>query len=71
MDDQQGNDQVLSSKVNGHRAHDAGPAQELKRAQILEVCRTRDIAALADLAATEGGLLHDELRRKACKLPTQ
>lgn len=40
-----------------------------KTADILEACECKDIESLRQLATSEGGLLTDELRRKACKSP--
>lgn len=37
-----------------------------KTARISAACRDRDLEALADLATSEGGLVQDELRRRAC-----
>jgi TBC1 domain family member 20 len=41
--------------------------QQAKAAKILEACKWKDTATLRALAASEGGLLSDELRRHACK----
>lgn len=38
-----------------------------KRSKILRACQNHDVDKLVDLATTRGGLLHDELRRDACK----
>ena len=38
-----------------------------KAAAILEACKWKDLDSLRKLATSEGGLLTDELRRKACK----
>lgn len=40
-----------------------------KTATILEACRWKDLESLRKLATSDGGLLNDELRRKACKFP--
>lgn len=40
-----------------------------KIAAILEACKWKDLKSLRKLATSEGGLLTDELRRKACKFP--
>lgn len=40
-----------------------------KTAAILEACKCKDLESLRKLATSEGGLLTDELRRKACKFP--
>ena len=40
-----------------------------KTAAILEACKWKDLESLRKLATSEGGLLTDELRRKACKFP--
>jgi hypothetical protein len=44
------------------------PSREKKQEQILEACSSRDVETLVQLATSEHGLLHDELRRAACKL---
>lgn len=41
--------------------------QQVKAAKILESCKWKDTRTLRALAASEGGLLSDELRRQACK----
>lgn len=41
-------------------------AQSTKTLAILEACQWHDIDELRKLATSEGGLLTDELRRKAC-----
>lgn len=41
--------------------------QQVKAAKILEACKWNDTKTLRSLAASEGGLLSDELRRQACK----
>ena len=38
-----------------------------KELDILEACKCKDIDELRKLATSEGGLLNDELRRKACE----
>lgn len=38
-----------------------------KASQIEVACRWRDTQRLRDLAVSEGGLLSDEIRRKACQ----
>lgn len=43
--------------------------EEAKAAKILDACRWKDIETLRALAASEGGLLSDELRSQACKYP--
>ncbi len=40
--------------------------ENAKAAKILEACRWKDAETLRSLAASEGGLLSDELRRQAC-----
>ena len=42
--------------------------QQAKATKILEACKWKDMKTLRALAASEGGLLSDELRRQACKL---
>jgi hypothetical protein len=37
-----------------------------KRVEVLDACRRKDTVTLRALAASEGGLLTDELRRQAC-----
>lgn len=44
----------------------SGPIDEQKAAEILAACEARDRAALADHATSCGGLLSDDLRRRAC-----
>lgn len=41
-------------------------ARAAKAANILDACNWKDVAALRTLAASEGGLVWDELRRRAC-----
>jgi hypothetical protein len=41
-------------------------AQSQKATSILDACRWKDTDTLRALAASEGGLLSDELRRQAC-----
>jgi TBC1 domain family member 20 len=41
--------------------------QQVKAAKILEACKRKDTKTLRALAASEGGLLSDELRRQACR----
>ena len=38
-----------------------------KRSKISSACQNLDTGKLIDLATTRGGLLHDELRKEACK----
>jgi hypothetical protein len=40
-----------------------------KRQRIEQACRQRDVGALVELASSTGGLLVDDLRRKACMSP--
>lgn len=40
-----------------------------KTARILEACSNRDIKGLAELASSERGLVDDQSRRRACKVP--
>lgn len=40
-----------------------------KTTAILEACKWKDLESLRKLSTSEGGLLNDELRRKACKFP--
>lgn len=42
-------------------------AQSTKTLAILEACQWNDVDELRKLATSDGGLLNDELRRKACK----
>jgi hypothetical protein len=45
------------------------PAQNsAKVEQIKRACRDNDCAALISLAKTEGGLIDDDVRRKACMI---
>lgn len=47
------------------------PAARAKVDRILNACQERpDIEALVQLASSEHGLVHDEVRRKACMLLT-
>ena len=39
-----------------------------KADQILEACKEGDVDAVVEFAVTEGGLVNDEVRRKACEL---
>jgi TBC1 domain family member 20 len=41
-------------------------SQSQKAVKILDACRWKDTDTLRALAASEGGLLSDELRRQAC-----
>lgn len=41
-------------------------SQNLKAAKIVDACKWRDTDTLRALAASEGGLLSDELRHQAC-----
>lgn len=38
-----------------------------KAAAIRKACDSRDVEALVSYATTEGGLIEDELRQRACK----
>lgn len=40
---------------------------EAKVDRITQACRDRDLCALRELAAAEGGLINDDLRRTACE----
>jgi hypothetical protein len=40
--------------------------RDAKAATILEVCKWKDVDALRALAASEGGLISDDVRRQAC-----
>jgi hypothetical protein len=44
--------------------------ERLKVQQILTACKDHDLEALGSLAASEGGLVEDQVRRVACELPT-
>jgi TBC1 domain family member 20 len=48
----------------GKHSLDAGMLA--KTANILEACRWKDVERLQALAASDGGLLSDDLRRQAC-----
>lgn len=48
-----------------HIAQNYGP----KSKQIDEACQWKDTQRLRDLAVSEGGLLSDDIRRRACELP--
>lgn len=41
-----------------------------KSREIREACRNADIAALVALSSSKGGLLHDDLRKQACRYPS-
>lgn len=43
------------------------PKTKAKVERVLTACRGRDLDALKELAASEGGLVEDEVRRTACK----
>jgi hypothetical protein len=60
---------VSSHSEKAHRT-DAHPSLTSPKASaIQEACEAADIKTLVALAASEGGLLTDELRQIACKLP--
>jgi TBC1 domain family member 20 len=42
------------------------PARCTKIAEILDACEVRDVMALRSLAVSKGGLISDDLRRRAC-----
>jgi len=42
-------------------------AQSRKAVSILDACKWKDTDTLRALAASDGGLLSDELRRQACQ----
>ena len=48
-------------------AHIADMARRTKIQDILDACRWKNTNELRSLAETDGGLLTDELRRKACQ----
>jgi hypothetical protein len=43
------------------------PAFAEKVHHILEACQNNNLDALVELATTEGGLVHEEVRQTACK----
>jgi hypothetical protein len=45
-----------------------GGCEPDKTVEIVEACASGDLMALKRLAESEGGLLHDRLRRRACSL---
>jgi hypothetical protein len=47
--------------------HRFSSKQQDKALKILEACKWKDTETLRALAASEGGLLSDELRCEACK----
>jgi hypothetical protein len=40
-----------------------------KSREIREACQDADIEALVKLSSSKGGLLHDDLRKQACRYP--
>jgi len=48
------------------RENPLSQVEQAKVQRILEACRDRDLDTLRHLAASEGGLVEDEIRRTAC-----
>lgn len=55
---------IESSETNTREIPEEASTKTLA---ILEACKWKDVEELRKLATSEGGLLNDELRRKACK----
>lgn len=68
MDEKKEDVQVRLAASETHTTYTPEKDNE-KNAAILEACKWKDLESLRKLATSEGGLLTDELRRKACKLP--
>lgn len=56
------------SSGNPLKSKPTNKARAEKSEAIRQACDSRDIEALVSYATTEGGLLEDELRRRACKV---
>lgn len=72
-------EQVPDNPNHPHDAHDnvspinaswqkgeVSAQDKVKITKVLAACRDRDLAALARLATSQGGLIEDEVRRTAC-----
>ena len=60
---------VSSYSEKAHRTDTPPSLTSSKASAIQQACNAADIKTLVALAFSEGGLLTDELRQLACKLP--
>lgn len=58
---------ALSPLSGPSKAESLSDVDKAKASQILAACRDRDLEALRELAASENGLIEDDIRRTACK----
>ena len=62
---------IEEPKGSGSRPNSISPSQldekhTTKSAEILDACTSLDLARLRELATSDGGLVSDDIRRRAC-----